>query len=137
MYLEFSGYCAPDGTQHARRGRFLILVQRESDNGTGEIRALVRKVALRQLGHFMMGSAHAFGHRISISGAYGSDGLPVSVPDAVFDRAIPLPSGLREAWNHGGGWNSAGSEAPAMRRWALENLAALEAARRVSRRKGT
>ena len=26
------------------------------------------------------------------------------------------------AWNSGGGWNSAGSEAPAMREWAKQNL---------------
>lgn len=95
-----------------------------------EIRALVRKVALHQFGHFMMGSARAFGHRLPISGAYGSDGLPRTVPREVFDRAVPIPAELHDAWNKGGGHNGAGSEAIAMRHWALANLDALESAKR-------
>lgn len=95
-----------------------------------EIRALVRKVALHQFGHFMMGSARAFGHRIPISGAYGSDGLPRDVPREVFDRAVPIPRELHDAWNKGGGHNSAGSEADAMRAWALANLDKLESSKR-------
>jgi hypothetical protein len=91
-----------------------------------EIRALVRKVAMRQCGHFMMGSARAFGHRIGLSGSYGGDGLTVTVPREVFDKAIPIPTDLHEAWNKGGGHNSAGSEAFAMRDWALANLDKLE-----------
>lgn len=95
-----------------------------------EIRALVRRVALHQCGHWMMGSARAFGHRISISGSYGGDGLTVTVPQHVFDKAVPIPQELYDAWNKGGGWNSAGSEAPAMREWALANLDKLEATKR-------
>lgn len=94
-----------------------------------EIRAIVRRVALHQCGHFMMGSARAFGHRIPISGTYGSDGLPRTVPDAVFEKAIPIPTELHERWNNGGGWNGAGSEAPSMVEWALANLDKLEPAR--------
>jgi hypothetical protein len=81
-----------------------------------------------------MGSVRAFGHRIGISGAYGEDGLPCLVPAEVFARAVPIPLELREAWNHGGGHNSAGSEALAMRAWALANLRTLEPAR--ARRRG-
>ena len=91
-----------------------------------EIRALVRKVAMQQFGHFMMGSARAFGHRISLSGSYGGDGLTVTVPREVFDKAIPIPQELHDAWNKGEGWNSAGSEAPLMQKWALANLDKLE-----------
>lgn len=89
------------------------------------IRCIIRKVALEQLGHWMMGYARAFGHTITISGDYGSDGLPKNVDREVWNKAIPLPDELYDAWNDGGGWNSCGSEAPLMRQWALENFEAL------------
>ncbi len=111
----------------------MILVQKDMywDDATGkwvnpkEIRAIVRKVALRQFGHWLMGNAVVKGHSVTISGSYGNDGLPRTVPDEVFEEAIPLPANLRELWNKGGGWNGAGSEAGEMRRWAVENLAEL------------
>jgi len=89
------------------------------------IRAIVRHTSLSQLGQFMMGFARVHGERITLSGSYGSDGLPSNVSDAVYERGLELPQELREAWNNGGGWNSAGSEASAMRTWALKNLAEL------------
>lgn|SRR5262245_1231379 len=120
------------GEQFTGRGLFLILVKRKSYwDASGkfimppEMRAIVRKVALRQCGHFMMGSARVQGHRIPISGAYGGDGLPCEVPDAVFDEAVPVPAEIVEEWNHGGGHNSTGTEADSMRKWALANLSAL------------
>jgi hypothetical protein len=115
------------GAQVARRARFLILV----DNAGAPIeaplamRAVVRRVALRQCGHFMMGTARAFGHSMAISGAYGHDGLPIPVPEEVYRRAVPVPAELQAAWSVGGGWNGCGSEAGAMRSWALRNLPAL------------
>ena len=101
-------------------GRFLILCQpADAPIGTRpEIRALVRFASLRQLGHFMMGQARAFGHKITLSGAYGNDGLPRDVPREVWEQATPVPAALIEAWNKGGGWNGAGNEAEAMRAWA-------------------
>ena len=124
MYLEqTTGYYR--GTEQAtKRASFLLLVQKE---GCDEIRALVRKVALRQCGHWMMGRARVAGETITVSGAYGGDGLTRNVSKRVFERAVPLPAELREAWNHGGGWNGAGNEAPAMRAWALENIDKLTA----------
>ena len=98
-----------------------------------EIRALVRKVAMHQCGHWMMGSAQAFGHRLSLSGSYGGDGLTVTVPREVFEQAVPIPQELHDAWNKGGGWNGAGSEAYAMRDWALANLDKLEPVRKRQR----
>lgn len=98
-----------------------------------EVRALVRKVAMHQLGHWMMGSAEAFGHKLRLSGSYGGDGLTVTVPRDVFEQAIPIPQELHDAWNKGGGWNSTGSEAYAMREWARANLDKLEPARKRKR----
>lgn len=87
------------------------------------VKAVVRKVVLRQCGHFMMGTARVYGYSLTLSGAYGADGLIKVVPRAVYDRLpVTLPDELYQAWATGGGWNSAGSEAPAMREWALKNL---------------
>ena len=86
------------------------------------MRAIVRKVALEQCGHWMMGFAHAFGHRITLSGAYGADGLSKNVDRAVWDKAVEVPEWLYEKWAKGEGWNSAGEEGPDMRQWALDNF---------------
>jgi hypothetical protein len=86
------------------------------------IRALVRYTRMRQLGHFMMGFARVNGQRITLSGSYGSDGLPSSVPDETYAQGIELPTELYSAWNTGGGWNDVGSEAPAMREWAKKTF---------------
>jgi hypothetical protein len=91
------------------------------------IRAIVRHVAMRQLGHFMMGTARVDGISLTLSGSYGADGLVSSVPDEVYERGLELPVELHEAWNKGGGWNSAGSEADAMKQWALSHLKELRA----------
>lgn len=139
MYIRPTRTWYDNNGQHADRQWFLILVQPgrlvhstidnydyheaiKIDGSYPRPRAIVRKVALEQLGNFMMGYAKAFGHKITISGTYGADGLPRTVAQEVYDRAIPLPDELYDAWNNGGGWNSAGTEAPAMRRWALDNF---------------
>jgi len=124
MYIDQSGHRYYRGTeQHCSRAPFLILVQPDDYEKRNEpIRALVRKVAMHQCGHWMMGSARAFGHKISLSGSYGGDGLPTSVPQEVYDRATPVPQELIDAWNKGEGWNSAGREAPAMAEWAKKTF---------------
>ena len=83
------------------RAPFLILVQLKGTGGKGEIRALVRQVALRQLGHFMMGTARVKNHSITLSGTYGGDGLTVDVPAVVFNEGVPLPAPIWNAWNKG------------------------------------
>lgn len=115
LTLRRSGY---ERGEHVASGRFLVLVQPEGDP-SAPIRALVRFAALRQLGAFMMGSCRAVGHRIPLSGSYGNDGLPRDVPPEVYAAAIPVPDDLIAAWNTGDGWNGAGSEAVAMRDWAV------------------
>jgi hypothetical protein len=89
------------------------------------LRAVVRHVAMKQLGHFMMGYARIKGVTITLSGSYGGDGLPTSVSDKVYESGVELPQYLYGAWAKGDGWNSAGAEAPLMREWALANLKAL------------
>jgi hypothetical protein len=86
------------------------------------VRGLVRFVRMSQCGHFMMGRINVKGHRIVLSGSYGADGLICDVPQEVYDLGEELPQELYDAWNSGGGWNGAGSEAPKMRGWGLELL---------------
>ena len=119
MYLQDGITYYQGGEQRTGRGPFLLLLQtRDSE----QIYACVRQVALCELGHFMMGRARIEGKTYSVSGAYGHDGLPMTVDRIPADAKL-LPFDLREAWNSGGGWNGAGSEVPAMKQWARENLA--------------
>lgn len=123
MYIKRSHrYYDNGGRQAVRRAEFMLLLQlRDSPRGASNVYACVRRVALRQLGQFMMGSANIGGAWYVVSGAYGSDGFPLTV-DKLPKDAKPLPKELYDAWSDGGGWNSAGDEAPAMRDWALVNL---------------
>jgi len=125
MYIRpTTGYYDQDGSQHTRKGLFLILMQHNNFAlDKHNFRAIVRKVALSQFGHFMMGTARIKGESITISGSYGNMGLPCDTKsDAVWNACTPVPEGLHEAWNKGGGHNSVGSEAHLMRLWANENI---------------
>lgn len=109
-------------------GLFLVLLQPDTPDGHHEpIRAIVRHTRLSQLGHWMMGTIRVRGKSLGVSGAYGNDGLTMSVERSIYDRAVLLPEELHHQWNTGGGHNSAGSEAGAMRAWARENLGQLRA----------
>lgn len=122
MYITNQGHTYYRGTQQCHtRAPFLIFVQdKDGTIGKDNFRALVRKVALQQMGNFMMGTARINNQSITISGAYGSDGLPVDVSKDIYDKAIPVPEKLYDLWNKGGGWNSSGTEAYAMKGWATE-----------------
>lgn len=129
MYIERAArYYTAAGEQRVSRARFLILC---TPNRPGpidpitETRAIVRKVAMQQLGHWMMGTARAAGRSLTLSGSYGADGLTKTVPPEVYAIAHPVPPELMQQWATGGGWNSAGSEADAFRAWARENLTQL------------
>ena len=124
MYLTSGqGYYDASGQQHARRGRFLILMQDKNQPcGRNNIRAIVRKVALSQCGHWMMGRVRIGARWYTVSGSYGDDGLPMNVESDAYALGVPLPTELYDAWNKGNGWNSCGSEATAMRKWALETF---------------
>jgi hypothetical protein len=119
MYLD-RGRCYYVGSeQRCAAGRFLLLLQLRGGGGPDGTFAVVRKVALRQFGAWMMGKAriHGKGKWATVSGSYGSDGLPMTVDELPPD-AVLLPRHLYDAWNKGGGWNCAGGEAQAMREWA-------------------
>lgn len=77
-----SGY---KGTAQYAAGDFLIVFCNENElpapGRKNQLRALVRKVALRQSGHFMTGHVTLLGAKLWLSGAYGHDGLPVEITE--------------------------------------------------------
>ena len=123
MYLQKTPVYYPySGEAFIQRGNFLLLLsERGRAFGPDNCYAIVRKVALRQFGPWMMGRANLGGKWVVVSGSYGADGLVKDV-DALPVDAIPLPLELYNAWSKGGGHNSAGSEAAAMRQWAIETF---------------
>ena len=132
MYIKSDGFSGYDhsGNQIRTRGDFLLLIQ--PHDGSGPLKAIVRKVALSQCGHWMMGSAKIGKKWYAVSGTYGSDGLPLTLPNDVYAKyGLLLPAPLYDAWNNGGGWNGVGSEAPLLREWALSNIVALSPSRKV------
>lgn len=111
------------GGEQWASGKFLILMCSEEDkepHASKRMRGIVRHVHLHQTGHFMMGSVRIMKNKITLSGSYGGDGLPVTVPKEIYELGHPVPEDLWAAWNTGGGHNSAGSEAPLMQEWALK-----------------
>lgn len=109
-----------DGSQVAPYGPFLMLITREDKECSAlEVRGLVVHTKMEQCGQFMGGSARVLGERIPLSGTYGNDGLTRDVSQKVWEMGTPIPPALYDAWNKGGGWNSAGSEGPAMLDWGI------------------
>lgn len=126
MYIKKTSRYYTDGSEATRRQWFLILMSDKTQRfDRTKIHAVVRKVALHQMGHWMMGTARIHGYSLSVSGAYGSDGLTSDVPTEVYNVGVPLPEELTKAWTGGGGWNCAGREGPAMVKWAIENFVKL------------
>ena len=118
MYLtQTSGYMR--GTEQCvRRAPFLIVVIRYDECGERmPLRGLVRKVALHQVGNFMMGACRVRGERVPLSGAYGADGLPRDVSARVYEAATPMPPELEAEFWAGDGWNGPGKEGNAMLLW--------------------
>lgn len=122
MYI----YPAPHfyrGTQQiVPRQHFLILFQVDDDQYPN-LYGATRRVAMQQCGAWMMGRANIRGKWITLSGSYGSDGLPVAITRSELPKdAVRLPDEVAAAFWAGDGWNSAGSEAPVLRQWARETF---------------
>jgi hypothetical protein len=129
MFLRAEGGYTRDGQQWSRGPFLLVFDDYDSperialDNGRTAPRlyAIVRHARLSQLGHFMMGTVRIADCKVTISGAYGSDGLPMDM-EKLTPRArallVPVPDALARIFWSGGGHNAPGKEAVAMRRWA-------------------
>lgn len=119
MFLKSNRSYDRYGSQKAS-GPFLMVFNKDK-----ELRACVRHVRMSQCGHFMMGQVQLGPFKITLSGTYGSDGLPKEPPEGLWEHLIPLPEELTQEFWKGGGWNSAGSEAESMVDWAKNNLTLL------------
>jgi|SRR5579859_2006784 len=89
--------------QHASRAPFLILASsdKKDANGYCTLYGIVRKVALAQCGHFMMGTARIAGTSITVSGPFGGDGLPKdydNLPEKVQALFTLVPSDLAQQY---------------------------------------
>ncbi len=140
MYLKSTRrWYEANGTQHTGRQWFLLLVQPGTPHTSlsgymsytpimndDKPRGIVRKVALEQLGHWMMGYARAFGYSIVCSGDYGADGLVKTVAQEVYDKAVPLSDDVYQTWaKDSTGHNCAGVSGKVVRQWALDNFGKL------------
>lgn len=135
MYLnrgKYGGHYTRGGQQAHSQADFLILMTSEEPGSVGPgkplgkrtpIRAVIRKVAMQQLGHFMMGSTRIGKNRYVLSGAYGHDGLTLDVKYEDWKRGVPMPADLEEKFWKGGGHNSSGSEGPEVQAWGRALLA--------------
>jgi hypothetical protein len=112
--------------QRHSRAPFLVLMVTELPNSRGpgkplgersSLRAAVRQVAMHQLGHFMMARARIGSRMYSLSGTYGSDGLPLSVDYDDWLRGEPVPPELEAKFWKSEGHNAAGAEGPDFYRW--------------------
>ena len=77
--------------------------------------AVVLFCSMSQCGHWMMGSVKIGNQKLTVSGTYGNDGLPMDL-DKVFPEnrkhLSSVPKELQDKFWAGGGHNSAGSEGP-------------------------
>lgn len=114
------------------------------DGDGRKLYAYVCHVSMRQIGHFMMGTARAlqvtkaYGedrpgpNDLVVSGTYGGDGLTCDYEDLTEksrDKLVVVPEELATQFWQGGGHNSAGREAEAMRDWAVKTFLKREVAK--------
>ena len=95
-------------------------------NGRPMLWAMVRKCALTQLGHFMMGSINIGGKRITVSGPCGSDGLPLDYQEVACKdrmRLVEVPEDVAEVYWNDNGHNDIGRARDTLRTWALNAFA--------------
>ena len=119
------------GEQKRGSGSFVILVScDELPLNKDNFRACVVRMHMEQCGHWVMGNAMIQGKRFTLSGAYGADGLTMTVPKDVFDGCVPVPEELYEMWAHSEGHNTCGREAVSVKEWALANIKELRKAAR-------
>ena len=120
MYLKSPRRYYTSNGQACGAAPFLMLQHVKGTLST-EVYGVVRKVAMKQCGNFMMGTAMIMGKSVTVSGCYGDDGLIMDV-DSVPPDAVRLPEHLYNLWAKGGGHNGAGDEIYEMVKWGKETF---------------
>jgi hypothetical protein len=96
--------------------------EHQYENGKPMLWAIVRQTAMHQMGHWMMGTINIGGHRMTVSGEVGSDGLPgdyQGVPVEHRVKLIQVPEDVATVYWNGNGHNEVGSGRDALQQWAL------------------
>lgn len=102
-------------------GDYLLLL-RDNTRKAEPMRAVVRRVALRQSGIRLVGQTRVGPDKLEeVGGYYGRFGSPCFVSSAAYAKGIELPSELFNAYVN----SSNGEEREMIKAWALENLDAL------------
>jgi len=148
MFIQGRSGYNKDGEQFCK-GLFLIIASEpNSKDRRPKLRAKVVTAHMKQLGHWMMANVTLGSFNVVLSGSYGSDGLPFDFrqhfpnkekenkgkgeimtdkeQNFLWNQFEPMPPELQEQFWEGGGHNTVGKEGPAMREWALRNLALLK-----------
>jgi hypothetical protein len=119
--LKRHGYCRSG--QQVASGQFLCvfnhieLYKEQSKEDRDKLYACVRFCSMRQCGQWMMGFVRIGSQKLTVSGTYGSDGLPMELGKVLPENRkylVEVPKELQDKFWAGGGWNSAGSEGPDM-----------------------
>jgi hypothetical protein len=137
------GYKQRSGDQFCHGLFLMVFSHPTTTESRPELRALVRHAKMTQCGHWMMADVKIGGYELTLSGTYGSDGLPmrldrhsIDVVDgkarfasftdeeklALWEHLVPIPAELQTAFWEGGGHNTSGKEGPLLKKWAEENL---------------
>jgi hypothetical protein len=105
-------------------GIYLIMTDHPSerfkfkDKTYAKLYCTLRKVKMTQVGNFMVGACPAInGIKVSLSGAFGADGLPVSFSriEHFFKDFVPVPGDIAGKY-----WESDRDEAyPLIQKWAV------------------
>jgi hypothetical protein len=64
----------------------------QKNTPSNEVYGVVRKVSLKQYGHFMMGIARIMNKSVTVSGCYGNDGLIMDVDSVPAPMLSDCPS---------------------------------------------
>lgn len=138
MYVGQSYTYYSGSEQRASRGDFLMIATFDTDVDYQEICeecgehhkvlfACVRKVAMGQFGHFMMGTARVGGQSLTVSGPIGHDGLPMAPwntrnlsDDMIARYFVKVPVNVAHAYWTAHGWNDCGEATPVLRSYGRQ-----------------
>ena len=119
MYIDKAGNFMDDGRH---RGWYLIMA-RGRGVANWHLRCFARKVIVGHVDFgWAIGEARIYNKAVVVRGDYGNDGCPISLPKEIWEKGLLLPARLNKLWRERRGWNRAGDEEDAIRKWAQGNI---------------